>query len=476
MGGPEGPSRRLWPGVIALAAAAALSGRAFAQQVPTPQEPAGSPIARLVAAALDAPELPVMAAGLIDTIGGRLSGTPMGTRAEAWAAGWLRSLGADSVWYEVVHMPTWRRGATQVQVVAPAAVRHHRLAAIAYGYSPGIAGDSLTLIDIGRGDPATIGELGLRAQRAVLLADVLSPEAVAKAAEVGAAALLRVSLQPGRLPQARVAPAPERPAPLPIVALSREDGLWLRRLLAAGPVTLRLQVEAETRQGTAANVVAEWRGSDPAVNGEVVLFGAHLDAWDLGTGALDNGTGVLAVMTAARAISAVTDRPRRTVRIVLFAGEELGLIGSRDYVTVHAETLANVVAMMNLDMVGEPLGYGATGHAEADTLFARLAAEPALRDLGLTPEVNHGGGPGSDHQPFLLAGVPTIYVRSALPEDAPRWYHDAADTFDKIDLEAVRASGAAAAAALWALADQPGRPLRHLTLDETRELITRLGW
>jgi Iap family predicted aminopeptidase len=434
------------------------------------------PIAGLVAGALDAPELPVMAAGLIDTIGGRLSGTPVGTRAEAWAAGWLRSLGADSVWYEIVHMPTWRRGTTQVQVVTPAAVRHHKLTAIAYGYSPRIDADSLRLIDIGRADAATVDGLGTEVQGAVLLTDVVSPEIVAKATEVGAAALLRVSLQPGRLPQARVAPTPERPAPLPILALSREDGLWLRRLLAAGPLRLRLQVEAETRQGTAANVVAEWRGSDPAADGEVVLLGAHLDAWDLGAGALDNGTGVLAVMTAARAIGAAPTRPRRTVRIVLFAGEELGLLGSREYVNVHAETLANIVAMMNLDMVGAPQGYGATGHDEADTLFARLAADPALRDLGLTAEVNHGGGPGSDHQHFLLAGVPTIYVRSTLPEDAPRWYHNAGDTFDKIDLEAVQASGAAAAAAVWALADHPGRPLRHLTPEQTRDLIARLGW
>lgn len=476
MRGPEGPSCRFWPGILALVAASALADSAFAQQGPARQEPAGSPIAELVAGALDAPELPVMAAGLIDTIGGRLSGTPVGTRAEAWAAGWLRSLGADSVWYEVVHMPTWRRGAAQVQVVTPAAVRHHKLTAITYGYSPGIDADSLPLIDIGRGDAATVEGLGPEAQGAVLLTDVVSPEIVATVTQVGAAALLRVSLQPGRLPQARVAPTPERPAPLPILALSREDGLWLRRLLATGPLTLRLQVEAETRQGTAANVVAEWRGSDPAADGEVVLLGAHLDAWDLGAGALDNGTGVLAVLTAARAIAAATTRPRRTVRIVLFAGEELGLIGSREYVKVHAETLENIVAMMNLDMVGAPRGYGATGHDEADTLFVRLAAEPSLRDLGLTAEVDHGGGPGSDHQPFLLAGVPTIYVRSTLPEDAPRWYHNAGDTFDKIDLEAVQASGAAAAAALWALADHPGRPLRHLTPEETRELIGQLGW
>jgi Zn-dependent M28 family amino/carboxypeptidase len=228
--------------------------------------------------------------------------------------------------------------------------------------------------------------------------------------------------------------------------------------------------------GTVLNVVGEWRGRDPAVAGEVFLLGAHLDAWDVGDGALDNGTGVLASLSAARALVASGQRARRTVRIVLFAGEELGLVGSREYVAAHAATQRDILAMMNLDMVGAPRGYGATGHAEADTLFARLARAPALRDLGLETEVNHGGGPGSDHQPFLLAGVPTIYVETVLPPDAPRWYHNAADTFDKIDLDAVRGTAAAVAAAVWALADHPGRPLRHLSEEETRLLVQRLGW
>jgi hypothetical protein len=463
-------------GTAALLALAVFHSGALAQRDTLVAPAVDSTLSNIVDRALAAVELPVLAAGLIDTIGGRLSGTPAGTRAEGWAAGWLRSFGADSIWLEVVHMPVWRRGAARAQVVTPAALRHRRIDVLAYGYSPGIDADSLPVIDLGRGDTAVVAGLGGRARGAVLLADVLSPGMVAKAMELGAAALLRVSLEPGRLPQARLAPGLERPAPLAVLATPREDGLWLRRQLASGPLTLRLQVEAETRQGTATNVVADWRGSDPALADEVVLLAAHLDAWDVGAGALDNGTGVLAVMTAARAIFGGPARARRTVRVVLFAGEELGLVGSQEYVRAHAIALPEVVAMMNLDMVGAPQGYGATGHEEADTLFARLASQPELRDLGLTTQVDHGGGPGSDHQPFLLAGVPTIYVRSTLPEDAPRWYHNAGDTLDKIDLEAVQATGAAAAAAVWALADHRGRPLRHLSAEETLALVQRLGW
>ena len=431
----------------------------------------------VVAAALGAPELPVMAAGLIDTIGGRLSGTPAGTRAEAWAAGWLRSFGFDSVWYDIARVPVWRRGELDVRVIAPGALSQRRIVAVAYGYSPGIAADSVPLLDVGRGDPVEIEAAGRAADGAALLTDgVVTPAVLEAARSAGAAAILRISFEPGRLPQARVAPVEEPPAPLPLVSVSHEDGRWLRRQAATGPLLLGLRVETETRLATVANVVGEWRGDDPEVGGEVVLLGAHLDAWDLGDGALDNGTGVLAVMTAARALTAVGTRPRRTVHVVLFAAEELGLLGSRSYVRDHASGIANVVAMMNLDMVGAPQSYGATGHAEGDTLFARLTRTPGLRELEISAEVNHGGGAGSDHQPFLLAGVPTIYVQTSLPEEAPSWYHNAADTMDKIDLEAVRGTGAAAAAAIWALADHPGRPLRHLTREETRALVQRLGW
>ena len=429
---------------------------------------------QVIAGALESPQLDAMAAGLLDTIGGRLSGTPAGTRAEAWAAGWLRRAGFDTVWHELVRIPVWRRGETYIRVVAPGEVRHRPIAAITYGYSPGVVADSVPLIDVGRGE--ALEAVRHRLQGAALLSDVVNDEIVALAAEAGAAAVLRISLEPGRLPQARMAPVVEPPAPLPVIALSREDGLWLRRLAAAGTLSLTLRIQGETRPGTALNVVGELRGSDPAVADEVFLLGAHLDSWDVGDGALDNGTGVLSVMTAAAALAGAERRPRRTVRVVFFAAEELGLLGSREYARAHAAEMPNLVAMMNLDMVGAPQAYGATGHPEADTLFARLAQQPRLRDLGFSGTVNHGGGAGSDHQPFLLAGVPTIYVQTSLPPETPLWYHNAADTFDKIDFEAIRWTGAATAAAAWALADHPGRPLRYLTQQETREIIQRLGW
>lgn len=461
-----------------IAAAAALGGLNFSGLESAIAQPdTRTPLDQVVARVLESRELQVLAAGLVDTIGGRLSGTPTGTRAEAWAAQWLRHFGFDSVWFEPVRIPAWRRGVSSVRVVAPPTLRHRELVAVLYGHSPGITADSAALIDIGRSGADRLERLGERVEGAALLTDgMVSPELIERAAELKAAAVLRIAFEPGRLPQARLAPAAEPPAPVAILSVSREDGLWLRRQAAAGPLSLGLRLEAETRTGTVLNVVGEWRGGDPAVRDEVVLVGAHLDSWDLGDGAIDNGSGVLAALVGASSLAQLETRPRRTVRVVLFAAEEFGLLGSREYVRAHAAELPNIVAMMNLDMVGQPQGYGATGHSEADTLFARLVRESALAELGMADEVEHGGGAGSDHQPFVLAGVPTTYVRTSLPPDAPLWYHNAGDTLDKVDLEAVRASAAAVAAALWALADHPGRPLRHLSQAETRQLVMRLGW
>ncbi len=474
--GPARPSYHFSPIIVCCA----LTGSALLHpgqtRPPIDQVTVSPRLSELVSTALNAAELPVLAAGLIDTIGGRLSGTAAGRQAEAWAAGWLRSFGFDSVWFEPVTMAVWRRGVSSVRVVAPTELRGREIVTVAYGYSPGITADSVPLIDIGHGDPGVIEAAGRAVRGAALLTDVVSPLIVELAARARAAALVRVSFEPGRLPQARVAPVTEPPAPLPILAVSREDGLWLRRQSAAGRVELSLQIEAETVSGVASNVVADLVGSDPSVSGEVFLLGAHLDAWDLGDGAIDNGSGVLVVMGAAQALAAAEARPRRSIRVVLFAGEELGLLGSRAYVQRHADGLGDVIAMMNIDVVGAPQGFGATGHPEADTVFARLAKALALRGLVLSEEVEHGGGAGSDHQPFLLAGVPTIFVRSSLSADVLRWYHNAGDTLDKIDLEGLRKSAAAAAAAAWELADHPGRPLRHLSAEETRVLVERLGW
>ncbi len=474
--GPLWPSSCFPAGALAaglVLAALGPSGLA-AQTAPARLSPRDSLLTTVANRALASERVLPWALGLVDSIGGRLTGTPAARRAEAWATTQLRAIGLDSVWTETVSLSVWDRGPADAVVAEPAALAGRHLRIAAWGYSPGAFLDRAPVVDLGRGDTTALRRAGEQARGAVLLCDAVGAELVREAAAVGAAAILRISPDPGGLVQARIAPVERSPAPLPVLATSLEDGLWLRRQLPHGELRLGLNVETRTWEGTSENVVGEWRGR--AEPGEVVLLGAHLDSWDLGAGALDNGSGVLAALEATRSLVESGRRPRRTIRVIFFTGEEFGLLGSRAYVARHARTLRRIVAMMNLDMVGWPEGYGATGHPEGDGLLAGLARLPPLDSLGLTSDVDHGGGAGSDHQPFVLAGVPTIYVRTSLPPETVRWYHNGGDTLDKLDLDAVRRTAAAAAVALWAIADERARVYQHLDERKTRDLVRRLGW
>ncbi|MBI4513489.1 MAG: Zn-dependent exopeptidase M28 [Gemmatimonadetes bacterium] len=444
------------------------------QALPGQLEPRDSLLAAIAARAIASERVVSLALGLVDSIGARLSGTPAGARAETWALAQLSDVGLDSVWAEPVPLRVWERGPADITVASASALAGRRIRVAAYGYSPPAHRLNVPLVDLGRGDPAALRRVRQSASGSILLCDVVVEELVQEAAAAGAVALLRVSMEPGTLIQGRMAPAARPPAPLPVLATTLEDGLWLRRQLAYGEVRLDVNVQTSLRDGEARNIIGEWRGR--AAPDEVVLLGAHLDSWDLGAGALDNASGVLTALEAVRSVVESGRRPRRSIRVVLFAAEELGLVGSRAYVARHAPSLARIVAMFNFDMVGRPDGYGATGHAEGDTLLAGLTRHPSLESLALSPEVDHGGGAGSDHQPFVLAGVPALYVRTSLAPETLRWYHNAGDTLDKMDLDGVRRAAAAAAVAAWAIADAPGRVFRHLGEKETRELVRRLRW
>lgn len=279
--GPTRPSFCFLAAWLALSTARPAAAAAGTQG----REPADSLLAAIATRALASEQVLPWALGLVDSIGGRLSGTPAGTRAEAWAAAQLRTLGFDTVWFETVPFRAWERGSASAAVVEPGALAGHAVAVAAWGYSPPAELTGAPVVDLGRGDAAALQRVADAAKGAILLCDAVPPELIHAASAAGAAAILRISPDPGRLVQARVAPVEKPPAPLPVAATSLEDGLWLRRQVAYGDLRLRLSLGPSIREGEARNVVGEWRGR--AQPTEVVLLGGHLDAWDLGAGAID---------------------------------------------------------------------------------------------------------------------------------------------------------------------------------------------
>ena len=362
-----------------------------------------------------------------------------------------------------------------------------RVRASATALSPAIPhGIEAEVVDGGSGSPGAIvrrsaryrGKIPLVFLDAASSFDDLAVEqrdamvAVREAAESGALAVLLVSTRPNQLLYRHINNVSGQIDPIPSALVAREDGLRLVRLLRDG-AQVRVRLEMRNRIGGAyetANIVAEIAGSDLA--SEIVLLGAHLDSWDLGTGCQDNAVNAALVLQVARAIREAGVRPKRTLRFVLFGGEELGLFGSLAYVARHRSELDRHVAAIVHDMGGgRLLGYSVGGRED---LLPRLVKvlDPVDRNgvLRHTQEAYFL----SDNFTFVLQGVPALF---ALQDTSGFFltYHSEADTLDKVELDTVREATVVAAAAILGIAELEPRFGDRLDEKQVTSWLKRAG-
>jgi Zn-dependent M28 family amino/carboxypeptidase len=229
---------------------------------------------------------------------------------------------------------------------------------------------------------------------------------------------------------------------LPAVAISPADADLLARLSARGPTRVRVTIEADIRDNApSGNVIAEIRGRERP--DEIVLLAAHLDSWDMGQGALDDGAGIAIITAAARLIRDLPRRPRRTIRILYAGAEENGLHGAIAYARAHGGD--NHIVAAESDFGAGRIYRLRTRFAEEALPYAR-AMQRALAPIGVTPGDNTAGG-GPDLIPLRQAGVPVVdLAQDGL--DYFDYHHTPDDTLDKIDPEALRQN--VAAYAIWA--------------------------
>jgi hypothetical protein len=219
-------------------------------------------------------------------------------------------------------------------------------------------------------------------------------------------------------------------AELPEAFLTTESYGLIWRLLKRGPVEIEIDLKNTFSNGEVEvyNTVAELPGTERA--DEVVLIGGHIDSWDLGTGATDNGTGIMAVLEAARALKAVGVKPRRTIRFVLFSGEEQGLHGSRAYVKAHEKEMSKISGVLIHDMgTGRVKSIGLQGRYDLREVMDRIA-EPFKEAVNLD-ELSMRTMMGTDHLSFLPHGVPAFAVVQDEAEYR-KTHHTESDTFDKV--------------------------------------------
>jgi hypothetical protein len=420
---------------------------------------------------------------LSDRIGGRVTGGAAYERALAWGREAFRAAGVDAVALEGYPAPVlWEAEAARAELLVP---ERFPLRVVSFAMVPSTPGAiEAPLVDAGAGRAEDFVKLGAAVQGAVVLvqtkpmlsfADLFAeylaaPGIVAAAVERGAAAILFTSTRPRDLLYRHTVTWGTLAA-IPVAQVAREDGLRLARFSAAG-APMRIRLDLRNRIGgpfEARNVVAEIRGASSPE--EIVLLGAHLDSWDLGTGALDNGVNCALVVEVARAIAA-GPRPRRTVRFVLFTGEETGLLGSRGYVSRHRAELDRHVAVLVHDIGdGRIRGYFNNGRPELTPgLQAALAPVSSLDAAGSNDEAVLG----TDNFDFLLEGVPNFVA----DQDTERYlpdYHAESDTFDKVDLREARANAAIAAVATSGLANAAGRPGPRQNRAEVGRLLSASG-
>jgi Zn-dependent M28 family amino/carboxypeptidase len=239
---------------------------------------------------------------------------------------------------------------------------------------------------------------------------------------------------------------------IPAAALAEEDALLLHRLLGAGE-TVRVHLSlgcATLPDAESANVVAELRGRERP--DEIVVIGGHLDSWDLGDGAIDDGAGVAMAMEALRLLKHLDLVPRRTIRAVLFMNEENGVHGGKTYVETHKDEMGRHVAAIESDSGADhPLGFRVAAGPGGDVSARTLAAPLAL--LGAS-DVKTADDAGTDIGPMKAAGVPLLGLRQDVTHYFD-WHHTAADTLDKVEPRALAENAAAMAFMAWALAENP---------------------
>ena len=397
--------------------------------------------------------------GLTTEVGPRLAGTEADHRAVEWAKRQLETLSFDKVWLERIEFPVWTRHHESAGVVSPFPQKLH---ITALGYSGSTQGEvtadvaGFASLEALQDAPLEqvkdkivfINHFTERTRTGSGYSDSVKVryEAGLIAEEKGAIAVMirSIGTDSHRFPHTGVSTLAKEP--LPAVALSAPDADQLARIMARSEaVKISLNVKIDYREaGHSWNVIAQVNGRETPE--KLVLVGAHLDSWDLGTGALDDGAGVAITTAAAHLIGELPRKPRSSIRLVLFGNEEAGLWGAKQYVTANADTLRNHIYASESDF-----GAGAIWRFDTDNPVLMDTAMPVLEALGIEKgEAASSGGP--DIVPLEEKGVRIFRLRQD-GSDYFDYHHTADDTLDKIDPEQLKQNVAAWAVVTYLAAE-----------------------
>ena len=450
-----------------LVVLAATAPHAQTRQAP-PAKPAWleayrDPASRLIGEAVSSTFAWDRLAVLTDSIGNRLSGTPALDHAIAWAVTEMNKDGLENVHTEKVMVPKWVRGTESAEIVEPA---RHSMVMLGLGDSVGTTGDGIQAEVLVVRSFEELDAKAAAAKGRIVLFNVpytnygetvrFRATGSSRASRLGAVAMLIRAVGPAglRTPHTGALQYSADAKKIPAAAISSEDADRLQRMAdRGGKVVVRLKMDAHVDADVeSANVVGEIRGRERP--DEIVVVSGHLDSWDIGAGATDDGGGCVVTWEALRIMKKLNLRPRRTVRVVLWTNEENGGRGGLAYRDRHRAELAKHVMMLESDGgVFRPLGFGFTGsEAGRETVKAIATLLTGIAADQISP-----GGGGADIGPSMIeARVPGM----SLEVDGSKYFlihHTPADTIDKIDPVEMAKCAAAVAVMAYVVADLPQR-------------------
>ena len=421
------------------------------------------PAARLIGEAVGSTFAWQRLAVLTDSIGNRLSGSAALDRAIQWAADEMKRDGLENVHTERVMVPKWVRGRESAEILEPA---KHEMVMLGLGDSVGTPADGVQADVLAVRSFEELDSRSTHVRGRIVLFNVpytnygetvrFRAQGPSRAARLGAVAVLVRAVGPAglRTPHTGALQYASDAPKIPAAAVATEDADRLQRMLdRGGRVAVRLKMEAHfERDVDSANVVGEIRGREKP--DEIVVVSGHLDSWDVGAGATDDGGGCIVSWEALRLMKKLNLRPRRTVRVVLWTNEENGGRGGQAYRDQHRAELARHVMMMESDGgVFRPLGFGFSGN---DTARETVKAIATLLSGIAADQISAGGG-GADIGPSVQeAHIPAM----SLDVEGSKYFlihHTPADTVDKIDPVEMAKCAAAVAVMAYVVADLPQR-------------------
>jgi len=486
---------RFYRFVVALALVATIAGRvpAHAQQAPAPRtaeqrqsyrtamETADQQIADEVKAHS---ELMKNLEYLTSQIGARLTGSTQMQQASEWSLKQFQTYGIDAHLESTMIDHSWTRGAETAAITSPV---QKTIGIHAFGWSKATDGDvSAKVVALEVAEPSDFDKYRGKLKGAIVLVNKPTDLSKAEAKPENAydavipqqhgvkpagmswrqradlmrdiagekpALILIDSGKPDSLFNMTGGHPAFKPSAAPMAFVTHEDYDLIWRLLEAGPVTMtaKLQNSFSEKPAPAAITVAEIKGSE--LPDERVIVGGHLDSWDLGQGALDNGTGAMAVLEAARTLHALGWKPKRAITFVLFTGEEQGGIGADTYVKNHAAELAKTDAVLVLDTgTGKVYSIALENLWETAPLMSEIY-QPLQEVFDLQP-LSTRYFSSSDHVEFLDKGVPAYFCMQ-VPAQYREAHHSQTDTFDKVIPEQVNQGAALLAAWAWNVSEMP---------------------